>query len=212
MTKESKYHIENNRVIFYEPFLDLQSVLRNGASSVTDVTFEKGIGMFNGTSSYINIGNPVPEGSSFTIVARVKVSSSATGVNTLIGNESGGPPEGSFKLIYSVGTGWLAYIIDSGVGSEVATNTAETIGEWAFVVYKYDQSTRKCAVSVNNNAFVETAAIAKDWIYPTVYYPRIGANRRQNNGNNEQYFEGDIDLFTIYNYALTAEECWNLAH
>jgi len=52
MTKESKTHIDHNRLLFRETFNDEQSVVANGGTS-TDVTFSKGVGAFNGTSSRI---------------------------------------------------------------------------------------------------------------------------------------------------------------
>ena len=50
--KESKFHIEQQDVIFYEPFLDEQNTRRLGGVP-TDVVYEHGVATFNGTSSYI---------------------------------------------------------------------------------------------------------------------------------------------------------------
>ena len=57
MTKESKYHIEQQDVIFYENFLDEQSVRRNEGDphvGATYPTFFNGVGDFDGITAEID--------------------------------------------------------------------------------------------------------------------------------------------------------------
>jgi len=169
---------------------------------------EKGLALRFDSTGYNVMGMKIPAGSSYTIVAYAKptIPASINYAETIIGNESGGPSQGSFKLVY----GWLVktwtfYYIDSGVAAKISTVTLNSDGKYTCIICTYDSTTRIGTIYVNNLAGVSSTALAHDWIYPTAYYPEIGANRRQD-GGREQYFEGEIALCDLYDHVFTESE------
>ncbi len=195
MTKESRYHIEQQDVIFYEPFLDEFSVRRNGGVP-TDVTFDKGVASFDGTSSVIIYGNQYLNPAGFSV--RVKLNKTDLSDN-----------EYFLMKRTDDDVGFIFFVIDADLyfysGGALTANAAtialtETEIE---VVGVYDGTNTKVYV----NGVVGTDAgspLPADQFSTDMY-------AGQNYGGGVTKYEGDIDLIEIYNKGLTQSEIQNLA-
>ena len=189
--KESKTHIERpKRVIFSETFADEQSVRRNGGTP-TNVTFSKGVGEFNGTSSEIEYPSD-NLGTAFSIRIIFNLNTVDV-VHGLMGNLL---VAGDREYIGVTNTNLLrwrnsdALVSDGGTALELNTNY-----EAVFVITDGAQIIYLNGISDGTGA----RAVTKwDWVV-------IG-----NIGDNDSWYSGNIDLVEIYNYALTAKEVANL--
>ena len=122
MMKESKYHIENNRVIFRETFNSLQETISNGAS-VTNVTFSKGVGEFNGTNSGISYERLSETG---TISVRLVFTIGATIPNGMLidfRGAAGGIGYIQVNTSALISTGGAVKYLNGELGSALVINT-----------------------------------------------------------------------------------------
>ena len=194
MTKESKHHIENQRIIFSETFQDEQSVRRNGGTP-TNVTFSNGVGTFSAVVeviTYPNIHLPT-SGFSVRIIFRpVNVANTWYIASKYNGSNTG------YVILQSL-TALRFYV--GGVGSNYAqvTVAADT---WYEAVGVWDGSATKLYL----NTIIGTNAVTP--IPPVTYDGLQYIGAKYDNGSD---FEGDIDLLEIYNYALTQSEIANMA-
>jgi len=104
MAKESRFHTEQQDVIFYEQFLDEASVRRNGGdpnAGATSPTFFNGIATFDGVTAQINYPRvkcrfSEPE-RAFSI--RTKVYLTDTDASSFVQMYDNGPPYQEFRFL-----------------------------------------------------------------------------------------------------------------
>jgi hypothetical protein len=182
MTRESKTHIDHPRLIFRETFQDEQSVRRNGGIP-TDVTFSNGIATFNGTSSKIVYPQSVLSGD-FTI--RIKTTLTAATWGHIIGfNADNYIRFNNSRVIMGVALG--------GINSIMNFSSDFSSGEIVLVrdglnVYGYLDGILEDS---------ELEASAPDFTWENIGF------------FSTNYYNGDLDLIEIYNYALSQEEILN---
>jgi len=205
-----------NTVDLYNPFPDggglalyqlngnATDVSGNYDGTATNVTYGTGVfgqaGVFNGTSSYINLGGSIiSANSSFSISHWVKfdnVSTTSGDRSIHIGNS--GDPSGISIFVFNS----ILYlrIVDS-------TNTLHDItyspsnNVWYNLVITYDNSTKQFKGYVDN-VLIGTKTISA--FTPLGNYGAIGS--RIGSGGANQFLQGSIDQVRIFNRALRPYE------
>jgi hypothetical protein len=207
MTRESKTHIDHPRLIFRETFQDEQSVRRNGGIP-TDVTFSNGVASFNGTSSVIDYGNSGQlEGKQqVTIIIRFKIIDPTGGTQYFFSDYLASSDRVGIGISSSV----MYFVTSSNDTARYAT-VAHTSTEWNTVVMVFD------GTGVGNTGRLKAYqnGEALTLAYPGSVIPvalQTGLNDFTiGDLTDANYYEGDIDLVEIYNYALSQEEILNMS-
>ena len=198
--KESLFTIQK-KPIFRETFTSEQDTMKNGGVP-TAVTFFNGIGTFNGSSSYINYGNPanLQLGTSGTIRIRIKPSDGQPTSNAYLcsrylttGNERsyGLAIQTDGKLLFN------SSINGTDVLSIVTTNSIFSNGQASsFIEVTFTWSGTTGLFYVNGSLVASTGSMAASF-YKDISKFYIGAIETPAN-----YYSGDMDLVEIYNYTL----------
>lgn len=208
MTKESRYHKEQQDVIWYEPMLDNQSVRRNNGVPAY-VNFSQGIAHFT-TDYHPNYGEIIYDEhfssdlgllGDLSVVMYIKPDNYGIGCGDMckiLSNGSfaiglatdNGPWGGNLRCVWAT-SDELTYI-DAG-------DDSIALDEWQHIVY-----TRTTA-GVGNFYVngVLTGGADQDSGTPVVANDYLAVSKGFS-------FIGDIDYITIYNRVLTAEEIANL--
>ncbi len=151
----------------------------------------------NGTSQYINLGNPssFPAGSSArTISAWAKPTNTSAGARIIFGY--GNTTTGQGMVMFQSGTSLSA----GGYGDNLTVTNFWTSGVWHHICFTYDGTTAKLYA---DGALVSSAA--KSW-FLILNKAFIGLNL-----NSTGYWNGSIDDVRIYNTALTAAQVLAIA-
>jgi len=210
MAKESRHHIEQQDVIWYEPFIDEQSVRRNHGTP-TYVNFSQGIAHF--TAEYSpNYGEIVYDRYSdgdlgllgdISVVMYIRPDNYGIGCGLMckiLHNGSfaiglatdNGPWGGNENCLWS--TSDEATFIDAG-------DDSIALDEWQHIVYT------RTAAGVGNFYIngVLTGDADQDSGTPTISDSELAVSE-------DFYFVGDIDYIVIYKKVLTAEEISNMVN
>ena len=201
MTKESKYNIDHPRLIFRETFADEQSVRRNGGTP-TNVTFSKGVGEFNGSSSFISNTKRIFSKDQFSVLARIRTSIEYVIDSGYVVGEDDGTNR-NYVLGVNVTNEVPRFVTWIGGSAQVATGTTSTNdAEWHIIVGTFGIGGTKVYLDGSLEGTDATTGVVDDDPGSIAIGARNGAT---------QWFNGDIDLIEIYNYQLTAEEVANMA-
>ena len=157
---------------------------------------------YNGTSSYVDLGNP----------AALQLTGSMTWSAWIMA--TGNPPDDGQIIAKSNGTGWEfktspdtgSHTFGIGVSSSTSitqrySQTVRAINTWYFVAGVYNAAAQTLNMYVNgvldNGALVGTIPAAQ-------FNPSVNVNIGRRSGGF--YFKGTIDEVRIYNRALSAAE------
>lgn len=185
-----------NKCIFRETFSS-ETETRKQASSVTDVTFENGIGSFNGTTSRIELTNLLRyfEGD-FAIRLRFRVNAISDQVILYFSDAT------KQKTGFSIrpDQGIFGWTFNGAIGPVHNINILE-VGKWYDCVFVRIGSTNFGYVNGVTNVgsgtpWTSTRDLNKCYI--------------SSRGDSALPFDGDIDLFEIYQGNLTDSEVKNL--
>ena len=201
MAKESLYTSETpSKIMYRETFQDEHTLRRNGGVP-TDITFEDGVASFNGQSGKISYFNPfsgIPK-QSFSIRVRF--------------THLGAGSVGGWGILFMQGNydnGLGVLVNDSGflnfygVGAYLSSSSFDKNKQYEFV-FIYDGSTLYIYRDGEIDVSSARSGDARTNIVNTFEFGHSSSG-------TEYYGNLSIDLFEIYNYALTAEECYNLFH
>lgn len=154
---------------------------------------------FNGTSSYVSLGDFYDqESDSYTLSAWIKPTSTLTTASTsqLIFDKTAANSNYEFGWsTWSSSKGLCFYTYKSPTNYNVCYSTTLTAGTWYHVVVTHNQTS---ATIYLNGQQVATGPIS---IVANTTALQIG--RR---AVGDRYFDGTIDEVKVYNYALTADE------
>jgi len=230
--RESKTHIDQQDIIFYEPFLSEQDVRRNGGDpnvGATSPTFVNGVGVFDGITAEINYPRPKikfcqPEGP-FSV--RVKVFLTDTDASSFVQLYDNVTPMQEFRFLIC-GIWPNAGDVDklalelwddhgTGVSREMRGRKYDTalttiaLNKWTEFVCTYDGgggSTPEAGICLYMDGVrVDDADVTLDngGDYEGMEYnPTLPLQVGRN-------CAGKMDIVEIYNRVLTPEEVANLA-
>ena len=199
MSKESRYHSEQQDVIFYEPFIDEQTVRRNNGVP-TAVSFSQGIGTFLiADSSNINYGTHrdgdmgLMGDLTFDIYLKPEAYAGCAYTTKLFTN-------GEFTVGFWGDPDFMAFFTSDEFNFTQSASGSVPFDEWIQVTI-----TRTAAGVTNfyiNRVLSGTAD--QDSGTPTLSDTDLEIV--------PEFFEftGDIDRITIYRYVLSVEEIENL--
>lgn len=191
--KESYYTQERPRsLIFRESFSNESECVNNGGDP-TDVTFENGVGGFNGSSSLIDYPNTYLNQDGFSV--RVNVNANLLGTEFIASKISAS--ETGF-IVLSTASDIRFY---SGGSTAAYAAIAPLTDGNVEVVGVYDGTNNKIYI---DGAFVSnsSSSASPDQFSADLF---VGAKY-----DSTSYYNGEIELLEIYNYALSAEEVSNL--
>lgn len=203
--------ISSKGLVGYYPFngnaLDASGMANNGTVSGAILTTDKfstpdNAYSFNGTSSYINLGQPssLKMKDSISISVWMNVNTVSTAFQPVVSdNGSNQVSVGPGKNLRLAGNK-LQFIV-AGIynGSPAATyiESPITAGNWVHAVVTYDKNTIKMYL---NNALVASKA----------YTQSLSVNPNDlligKSGQGNEFFNGKMDQIRIYNRAITVEE------
>jgi len=187
-----RYKNSDKSLIFAEYFNDEQSVRRNGGVP-TDVTFDKGVAEFNGTTSVINY---VKRTIGKTHSIRCILTPNPSGTDVYISGEEDGVENGYLMAIDSNGGIYYSR-------AQASSGVAAVINERNEIVI-----VRNADLSVS--FYVNGTFISTDVVFTIGNMAFNGFGARDINASADLFAEGDIELLEIYNKVLTAEEVTNL--
>jgi hypothetical protein len=172
-----------------------------GMSTTTSpVAGKMGQGLkFNGTSQYVNVGNPIDAPSAITISFWLKASSITTGTKEMIGKGTNG--QNGYRFLLTAG-GQPFFQGKTTGGSTLfsASSTSNIVlNQWIHYVGTYDGTTAKIYV---NGTLNRSDPWASGAITSNANPLGIGASVAGPDG----FFPGSLDDVRIYNRALTASE------
>ncbi|MFG1779480.1 carboxypeptidase regulatory-like domain-containing protein [Micromonospora sp. NPDC049048] len=158
------------------------------------------------------VATPVRTDASFTVTARVKVTSttSVTGQRTVVA--ANGSRVSSYSLGYSGPDNRWRFAMNGtdadnpGVYS-VLSNVAPTAGKWTHLAATYDGGTKQLTLYVNGVA--QTATATQVGGFNATGPVTIG--KRKWNGVDDGFFNGAVDDVHIYNFKETATKLAELA-
>ncbi len=200
MTKESIYSQENRRIIFRETFQDEQTV-RRGGGKPTDVTFSKGVGIWDGTNGQTiaysaNTAN-FRRSDAFSLRCKVKFNSSVQTVAPF------------HKWLNNLG--YMCAVISSGVmrffgnGQGLSGTAGKVIADtWQELVWVFnDGGDFKVKFYIDGVLDTETAAF-------TALFQTSNPLGLMEDAGGYDDFDGEMDMAEIYNYALDQYQVKNL--
>ena len=191
-------------VALYQLNGDATDVSGNYDGTASNVTYGAGefgqAGVFNGTSSYIDLGSSViSANSSFSISHWVKFDN----VSTTSGDRSihiGNSDNASGISIFVINSTLYLRIVDNnGNPQDITYSPSNNV--WYNLVITYDNSTKQFKGYVDN-VLINTLTISG--FTPLGNYGAIGSRIGSNGAN--QFLEGSIDQVRIFNRALRPYE------
>jgi len=160
---------------------------------------------FNGTNSFVDLGNPsaLQLTESMTVEAWVKAAAEPSDDGQIVAkaNESGG-----WQLKTSPDTGGRTFgaKISGSSSAQKYSNTVPALNTWYHVASVYNASTRSLDVYVNG---VLDSGTLRGTVPTTQILQNVNVNIGRRTGG--YYFNGIIDEVRIYNRALSATEIQN---
>ena len=204
MTRESKYHIEQQRAIWYEPLLDEQSVRRN-LGIPSNVTFTKGYGafvwhLFDPSTIVYPASAPSSELLTGDISVEMKINPDTWGYGC--GETCRILYNGEFQIGLWGDVNEYVFVSRDGVGFANSAVSSLSLNEWTHVLVTSaaDGTTNIYINGVLSGAANQAAGI-----------PDAGDDNLVISDVNFT-FTGYIDYITIYNYVFSGAEAWNLAN
>jgi hypothetical protein len=158
---------------------------------------------FNGTSNYVDLGNPtsLKATGSMTWAAWVKATSTPTADGNIVAKQN---TSSGWQMKTSPGTGSQTFAVAvSGTSGIVQrnSNTVRSLNTWYHVAGVYDATTRSLDIYING---VLDDGVLLGTIPTKQTIPNVNVNiGRRSNG---LYFPGIIDEVQIFNRALSAAE------
>lgn len=160
----------------------------------------------NGTNQAVSVGT-WDLGNQFTISAWINLNASATNIQTIFANKTGGNysgfafyvntyQTGDRKLIFETNNGTVAANASSGIG-------AVPTGQWVHVAAVVDRSTSTARLYVNGTDVTVASTIRNDFATNQANY--IGRF-----GSANYFFTGGLDDVRIYKCKLTADDVSSL--
>jgi len=189
--KESYYTQERPRsLVFRETFSSESECINNGGDP-TDVTFDNGIGSFNGSSSVINYSPQILN--DFTVRARVKFNAISGDVEYIV--STNGAISGTYLLAVN-NTNF--YFNIGGLETQPHGLTLNNTDYYEFIITRSGDEIFYYAdgVYIGADTGVGTASTT---------FMTLGKKP-----NFASYFNGDMELVELYNYKLSDEEVANL--
>lgn len=172
----------------------------------TSTTGEIGHGVaFNGSSQYLNAG-AMNLGSQFTISAWIKLSTSATNIQTIWANKSGGWNAAGFSLyVNSYNTADKRVILETGDGvngvdAETASNVV-SFGVWHLITAAINENAATAHLYVDGVDCTQSSGI--DGAFPNQAGVNLGRFT-----NNVYYFNGDMDEARIESGTCDSNWVW----
>ena len=182
----------DKNLIFAEYFNSEQEVRRNGGVP-TDVTFDKGVAEFNGSSSDVFYNRPILRGAGeFSLRVKVKINTDVANDGILVSRSS------ILSGIFINNSNQ----INTRINNQANLTYDFSIDQWYDIVMTYSVSSNVSILYINgveeDNANALTVlSDGAEW-----YVGQDPAGGR--------FVDGDIPLVEFYNKALTAEEVSNL--
>ena len=195
--KESKFHQDQQGVIFYFPAIDEQTTRRSGGVP-SNVIFSQGIATFNGTSSKIDSYEDVIRAKAVTTVIKIKFNgwgSGCSGTGFILSN-------GKYIIDVTDAGDYIGVCSDGSTFVNSAGNSI-ALDIWYLIVV-----TRSVAGVVNiyidgvlSGAADQDSGTPADGTTDLVIGDYGGAG----------YVDADIELIESYNYVFSVEEVENLS-
>ncbi len=171
---------------------------------------------FNGSSSYITVGNVIPNtDTDVTISAWVKLSSgvssnmniTGTGITTALSEAPfratlSYQSANTFKIFALRQIGGTYYYAGTGGLNDVTINA----GTWYHVVWSYNSTGRELSTFLNGTAIDTGVAMSTTGSSVNDSSTAIGSFR----SSSGPFFDGEIDQLRIYNTKLTAQQIYDL--
>ena len=182
----------------------------SGATWTTQGKYAKALS-FNGTSSYVNLGNPtlLQITGSMTVSAWVYATANPADDGQIVSksNWGGGVTGWQFETSPDVGSQRFGISVSPNGTGYVGrySNTVRQLNTWYYVAGVYDASGQALNIYVNgvldNGSLVGTVPVSQ-------FNPNVNVNigRRYDGSGASFYFIGTIDEVRIYNRALTQAE------
>lgn len=162
---------------------------------------------FNGTSSYVDLGNPstLQLTGSMTIEAWVKAAANPADDGQIVA-KSDSSSGWQFKTTPDSGPEMfgVALLNSSGARAKIFSKTVRSLNTWYHVAGVYDVSAKTLNIYVNG---VLDSGTAQGTVFSANVNPSVNVNIGRRTGGF--YFNGVIDEVRIYNRALSQSEIQN---
>ena len=162
---------------------------------------------FNGTSSFVDLGNPAALRltGSMTWSAWVFATGTPADDGQIVAKSTGGGGTGGWQFKTSPDTGPHTFAIavsgDGNTNAQRYSTTVRQLNTWYFVAGVYDAANKKLDIYVNG---VLDDGVLRGTIPASQFDPATNVNIGRRSGGF--YFRGTIDELRIYNRALSASE------
>jgi hypothetical protein len=157
---------------------------------------------FNGSSAYVNLGNPssLSTSGSVTVSAWVNLANTS-GIKTIAGRWGLPSSQHSYKIA-SIGGKFYMDVSGSGSGDNyLQTNTTLAVGRWYHVVGVYTAGVSP-TLNVYVNGVLDNGVMTGS--VPSSLY--VGSSAVEIGRDSTNLFNGSIDDVRVYNRALSAAE------
>jgi len=202
-------------VVFRERFIDEQTTRANFGTP-TAVTFDKGVGNFNGTSSIIDYGPSV---------GRLKQGTTQGSIRLRIKPTDGIAAAAQYIIARYKTTGnqreWGVNITTAGKLALYTSSdglVAQSL-ETANAVFPDGQASRfyECLITFSGTTgaiYIDGLAVAlgASNVVASIFNSSSNLTLGNTQSGGTNYYTGDIELIEIYNTSLTAEDAYNLAN
>ena len=178
----------------------------NGASWTTQAQFGGALS-FNGSSSFVDLGNPTSLrlAGSATWSAWVYATGNPPDDGQIIAKSEHGGGTGGWQLKTSPDTGPQTFAIavspDGNTETTRYSRTVRSLNTWYYVAGVYDASAQTLHIYVNGNL---DDGVLRGTIPATQFDPARNAAVGRRSGGF--YFQGTVDEVRVYNRALTQSE------
>ncbi|WP_416900842.1 carboxypeptidase regulatory-like domain-containing protein [Micromonospora echinospora] len=158
------------------------------------------------------VGTPVRTDTSFTVTARVRLTSTSSVTGQRIAIAANGTRTSAYALGYSgADNRWRFTMAGSDADSpalySVLSNAAPTAGKWTHLAATYDASTKKLTLYVNGVAQTATATLVGGF---NATGP-VTLGKRKWNGVDDGFLNGAVDDVRVYNFGETPAKLAELA-
>lgn len=158
------------------------------------------------------VATPVRTDTSFTVTARVRLTSTNGVTGQRIAVSAFGTRSSAYTLGYSATDNKWRFTmagadVDDPALFSVLSNAAPTAGKWTLLAGAYDASTKKLTLYVDGVAQTATATLTGGFNAATGF----AVGKRVWNGENDGFVNGTIDDVRVYNFLPTASKIAELA-
>ena len=178
----------------------------NGATWTNTGKYGKAL-VFNGTSNYVNLGNPVPLRitGSMTWSAWLFATGNPPDDGQIVAKSSGGGGTGGWQFKSSPDTGphtfGIGVSIDGSSNVQRYSTTVRQLNTWYYVTGVYNAQAQTLDIYVNG---VLDNGVLRGAVPASQFDPNQNVTIGRRTGGF--YFKGTIDEVRIYNRALTATQ------